>query len=115
MELNEYQNRTSDTAIYPGHDEEDSDLALSYLALGLASESGEVAGKIKKLLRGDYDGEFTEVYSDAIGAELGDIIWYTAQLAYKLGYTLDVIAEENLEKLVSRKSRGTLQGNGDDR
>jgi NTP pyrophosphatase (non-canonical NTP hydrolase) len=108
MEFNEYQIQTSDTAIYP------MDLAHSYLALGLAGEAGEVANKVKKSLRDNHGFINTGMAYD-IQNELGDCLWYIAQLCETLGLTLDQTAVKNLEKLQSRKQRGTLGGSGDDR
>jgi NTP pyrophosphatase (non-canonical NTP hydrolase) len=47
--------------------------------------------------------------------ELGDVLWYVAQLASELGLELEDIARENLEKLSSRQRRGVLSGSGDER
>ena len=102
MELNEYQLRAAETLL-PTSDN------LNYLALGLASEAGEFAGKAKKFIR---DGEFDD---KAAMKELGDVLWYVAMAARKLGYTLDDVARVNNLKLRSRAERGELGGNGDDR
>lgn len=108
MNANEYQKKTNETAIYPGAGSGD-DRELTYLALGLTSEAGEVAGLIKKLLRdGLYDpGKL--VY------ELGDVAWYLARLAEAIGYDFEDIFKINYAKLKQRKEKGTLQGSGDDR
>jgi NTP pyrophosphatase (non-canonical NTP hydrolase) len=98
-----YQDFTDTTAIYPEEN------ALEYLTLGLVSEAGEVAGKVKKWIRDDYIDE------GAIIAELGDVLWYIAQLASAFDIYLSDIAKDNVEKLTSRKARGTLTGNGDNR
>jgi NTP pyrophosphatase (non-canonical NTP hydrolase) len=87
---------------------------LAYPALGLAGEAGEVAEQIKKSIRDD-GGEVTEERLAAIAKELGDVMWYVAQLATELGLELDEIAGLNLEKLRSRQLRGVLAGSGDDR
>ena len=102
MELNEYQNRAAETLL-PTSDN------LNYLALGLASEAGEFAGKVKKLIRdGEFDGK-------AAMKELGDVLWYVAMAAKKLGYTLEDVARVNNLKLHIRAERGELGGNGDER
>jgi NTP pyrophosphatase (non-canonical NTP hydrolase) len=109
MNFSEYQSLTDETAIYPtiGH-------PVIYPALGLANEAGEVLGKIKKLFR-DMDGIITSDEQQAIGKELGDVLWYVAQVASELQLNLSIIAEENLAKLKSRKERGVLKGSGDNR
>jgi NTP pyrophosphatase (non-canonical NTP hydrolase) len=88
--------------------------ALVYYALGLCDESGEVAGKIKKLYR-DYNGELTEEYKKEIAKELGDVAWYLSQLCTKLGLSFEEVAQMNLEKLKSRMDRAKLTGSGDNR
>ncbi|MCB9882389.1 MAG: nucleoside triphosphate pyrophosphohydrolase family protein [Planctomycetes bacterium] len=104
MQFTEYQAGASRTAVYP------RDQALAYLACGLASEAGEVAGKIKKFLRGDH-----ELPREALLAELGDCLWYLAMLATECDGSLDEVARENLAKLASRAERGRIRGDGDDR
>ena len=98
---NEYQEKCKTTAIYPKKD------AIAYLSLGLVSEAGEVAGKVKKQIR---DGTVSNVAS-----EIGDVLWYCAMLANELDANLGKIMEDNLYKLSDRKTRGTLQGSGDSR
>jgi NTP pyrophosphatase (non-canonical NTP hydrolase) len=106
MDLNDYQNAARRTAIYGEHHR------VIYPALGLASEAGEVAGKIKKVLR-DQGGDFAQAPTDALKDELGDVLWYVAVLAGDLGLSLDQIARDNLAKLQSRLARGHLGGAGD--
>lgn len=103
MNLNDYQKAALATAVYPRNDK----TALTYTALGLASEAGEYAGKVKKLLR---DAEFNR---EAAKAELGDVLWYVAAAADALGFTLRDVADDNIIKLADRKSRGALRGSGD--
>ena len=98
-----YENLASQTAIFP------KEKALEYLALGLTSEAGEVAGKVKKLIR---DGKGDK---KAIASEIGDVLWYCAMLAKETDVPLNEIMKENLRKLHSRKERGTLSGSGDER
>ena len=88
--------------------------ALAYWALGLNGEAGELAEKIKKIYRDD-EGEITEERKEALKKELGDCLWYLAQIAEDLGLTLEEAAENNIEKALGRKERGTLHGDGDDR
>lgn len=83
---------------------------ITYMILGLCNESGEAAGKIKKVMRGD-----KELDKEALGAELGDCLWYLGGLASQLGISLNKIAEDNLIKLESRQLRGKLTGDGDNR
>ncbi len=109
MDLFEYQSRSRATAVYPGAGEN-----LLYPTLGLCGEAGEVAEKIKKMIRDD-DGVLTDERRAALAKELGDVLWYLAQLATEAGLELDAIAEANIEKLSSRQRRNVLQGSGDDR
>ena len=104
-----YENLAGQTAIFP------KDKALEYLALGLTSEAGEVAGKVKKLIRDGEDVEGFELKKIAIASEIGDVLWYCAMMAKEVGVPLNTIMQENLRKLHDRKERGTLQGSGDDR
>ena len=108
MELSEYQRISRRTASYP------RGAWLAYPALGLAGEAGEVAEHAKKAIRDDA-GTVTEQRRAALAAELGDVLWYAAQLASELGLGLDEIAQANLDKLASRQRRGVLSGSGDER
>jgi NTP pyrophosphatase (non-canonical NTP hydrolase) len=108
MELSEYQRLSRGTAAYP------RDAWLAYPALGLAGEAGEVAEHAKKAIRDD-GAQVTDERREAISKELGDVLWYTAQLATELELDLDAVAAANLEKLLSRQRRGVLHGAGDDR
>ncbi len=109
MNFEEYQRKSRETAIYPlkGNN-------FIYPLLGLVGESGEVAEKIKKALR-DSQGIIDEKRKLEIKKELGDVLWYLAQLATELNLSLDEIAKLNLEKLFSRKKRNKLHGEGDNR
>ena len=109
MQLSDYQDRSRATAVYPGAGDN-----FTYPALGLCGEAGEVAEKVKKAMRDD-GGVLTDARRAALAAELGDVLWYVAQLATEAGLDLDEIAEENLAKLLSRKERNVLQGSGDTR
>lgn len=102
-DMDSYQDFTDDTAIYP------EDKGLEYTALGLASEAGEFAGKVKKWIR---DGKKDD---DALVAELGDVLWYVAQAAAVMGVHLSAVAKVNVDKLKSRKERNVLGGSGDSR
>lgn len=98
-----FQERCLETAIYPKQQ------GLAYTALGLASEAGEYAGKIKKGIR---DGTFDD---KAAAAELGDVLWYVATAAHELGYELDEIAHGVVKKLRDRAARNVIKGSGDNR
>ena len=109
MEFNDYQAKSRKTAKYSaiGH-------PVIYPTLGLVNEAGEVAGKIKKVFR-DKDGQINSETRDALKAELGDVLWYLAQVATELDLTLDEIAEYNIAKLMDRLERGKIKGDGDNR
>jgi NTP pyrophosphatase (non-canonical NTP hydrolase) len=108
MDFNTYQQQAATTAIYP------ESAKYVYPTLGLCGEAGEVAEKIKKVIR-DNGGVFTEEKKKEIIKEVGDVLWYIAALLSDLGVTMDEAAVGNLEKLFSRKERGVLNGNGDNR
>jgi NTP pyrophosphatase (non-canonical NTP hydrolase) len=108
MELSDYQRLSRRTAEYP------RDAWLAYPALGLAGEAGEVAEHAKKAIRDDR-GQVSDERRSAIAAELGDVLWYVAQITTELGLDLDQIAAANLQKLLSRQQRGVLSGSGDER
>jgi len=100
-----YQEQAKTTAIFP------PERALEYLTLGLVGEAGEVANKVKKIIR-DKKIFRSEV---EVASELGDVLWYCAMLADYLDTNLGKIMEDNIDKLQSRKFRGTLGGSGDRR
>jgi NTP pyrophosphatase (non-canonical NTP hydrolase) len=110
MDLSEYQRLSRRTAQYP----REASSWLAYPALGLSGEAGEVAEHAKKAIRDD-GGQVSGERRAAMAKELGDGLWYVAQLASELGLELDEIAQANLEKLLSRQQRGVLSGDGDDR
>jgi NTP pyrophosphatase (non-canonical NTP hydrolase) len=109
MDFNDYQQKSRKTAGYPaiGH-------PIIYPTLGLVNEAGEVAGKIKKVFR-DKDGQISDETREALKAELGDVLWYIAQVTTELGLTLDEVAEYNIAKLYDRLERGKIKGDGDNR
>lgn len=102
MDLNNYQRQARNTALYP-------DLGSNpiYPALGLCGEAGEVADKVKKVLR-DEAGVFSDERRQAIALELGDVLWYVSQLADELGFSLETVAQANLDKLASRAQRQVI-------
>lgn len=101
MDFDRYQEQTRQTAVYPKEN------AIEYLALGLNGEAGEVAEKVKKQIRDDEDKD--------IVSELGDVLWYLTRLTDELGVSMNELAEANLDKLLDRKDRGVIHGEGDDR
>jgi len=108
VELSEYQRLSRRTAEYP------REAWLAYPTLGLAGEAGEVAEHAKKAIRDD-GGSVSDERKTAMSKELGDVLWYVAQIATELGLDLNEIAEQNLAKLLSRQQRGVLSGSGDER
>jgi NTP pyrophosphatase (non-canonical NTP hydrolase) len=106
MQANDYQKKTMETAIYPDAGF-GSDIEIFYLSLGLTSEAGEIAGKVKKYIR---DGKLDV---GAVAYELGDVAWYLARLADAIGYELEDILQINYSKLTKRKEDGVIQGSGD--
>jgi NTP pyrophosphatase (non-canonical NTP hydrolase) len=112
LTFNDYQSATESTANYP-ESGTGSVMALAYVGLGLG-ECGEFQGKITKILRDD-NGIVTLEKAREIRKELGDVLWYVARASEELGYHLDDIAQENLDKLDDRKARGVLGGSGDNR
>lgn len=106
MNLNEYQQFTLTTAIYP-HAGTGEDIEIDYLIHGLTSEAGEVAGKWKKKIR---DGKLDV---GGLMSEISDCLWYVARLADALGMTMEELADLNHGKLTRRKDNGTLSGSGD--
>jgi NTP pyrophosphatase (non-canonical NTP hydrolase) len=108
MEIAEYQRLSRRTAEYP------REAWLAYPALGLAGEAGEVAEHAKKAIRDDA-GAVSSQRREQMAKELGDVLWYVAQLASELELDLDEVAQANLDKLLSRQRRGVLSGSGDER
>jgi NTP pyrophosphatase (non-canonical NTP hydrolase) len=108
VDLSEYQQLSRRTAEYP------REAWLAYPALGLAGEAGEVAEHAKKAIRDD-GGSVSDERKNAMSKELGDVLWYVAQIATELGLDLNEIADQNLQKLLSRQQRGVLSGSGDER
>ena len=128
MELNDYQNKAMSTCM-------GSSRNMSYMAMGLTSEVGEFAGKIAKAIRkgdvyignNDQDSDLHYTIGFVAGPdrcygwesdlkhELGDILWFAAGIAEVMGWTLEEVAQENIDKLASRQKRGVIDGNGDNR
>lgn len=116
MTVNEYQEAALATAVYP------EQFRIIYPALGMSGEAGEVADKVKKVIRDTVlltDTEGAIVLPDdkrvELAKEIGDVLWYCATLAYDLGMKLEDVAQMNIDKLKSRQERGKLSGSGDNR
>lgn len=107
LSFEQYQDEAATTAVYSHQGELGG---LAYCALGLAGEAGELANKIKKILRGDRPGVDKR---HLIADEIGDVLWYAAQLATEMGLELEEIARGNLNKLAQRAEAGTLKGTGE--
>lgn len=110
MNFNDYQKQSLTTAIF--HRDEQMDKTI--WAMGVSGEAGEVLEKWKKIVAYK-DGKITEEDLKEISKELGDVLWYISLFAHSLGLSLDDIANQNIEKLQSRKSRGVTKGSGDNR
>jgi len=104
INFDEYQKKAITTAVYP------KVYTISYPALGLAEEAGEVAGKIKKMMR---DSIPLAEQKEKIEAEMGDVLWYLANLAHDCGISLTEVANKNIDKVRDRQQRGQLHGEGD--
>ena len=109
MNFNTYQEKARETALYP-----DVGSNLWYPTLGLAGEAGEVAEKVKKIYR-DQGGLVTEQDKIKIRKELGDVLWYIANIAAELEMSLSEVAIANISKLADRAHQGTIHGSGDNR
>lgn len=107
MNLNEYQQFTRTTIAYPCQVRSFEE--MNYLVLGLTSEAGEVAGKLKKIIRGD------EVAPEAFLSEVSDVLWYLVRIADNMGVTLEDLATYNAAKLSKRLETNTIKGDGDTR
>ena len=109
MDFQEYQTKSRVTAIYPNQGKN-----IMYPVLGLCGETGEIAEKVKKIIR-DKGGVPSHADKEAIAKEIGDVLWYLAQISTELEIFLDDVAQLNLDKLASRRARGTIGGSGDNR
>lgn len=99
-----YQEKAHSTAVYP------PEMGMAYCVTGLCAECGEVADKVAKFYRGD--GQLNE---EGLKKELGDVLWFIAELSTHLGFTLSEVAQCNLDKLADRQQRKALKGSGDNR
>ena len=110
MTLDEYQKQALTTVISCGDDFKD----LTHWVLGISGESGEIADKLKKIIR-DQNGVVTSENKTELAKEVGDVLWYLAVLAEHLGVSFEEIAQGNIAKLRSRQARGAIGGSGDNR
>lgn len=110
MTFDEYQKRALTTVISNNDDFKDT----LHWVLGINGEAGEIAEKVKKIIR-DKNGKISQQDREDMAKEVGDVLWYLAVFAHDLGFQLDDIAGKNLDKLQSRKARGVLGGAGDNR
>lgn len=109
MDFNEYQRKAKITALYPNVGSN-----ITYPTLGLAGEAGEIANAVKKIERDD-NSIITDEKRAQLQKELGDVLWYVAQICTELSIHLDDVASGNISKLASRKERGVITGSGDNR
>ncbi len=109
MRFDDYQKKSRETALYPKMLR-----PIVYSAIGLAGETGELLNKVKKIFR-DNKGILDTERKEEISSEIGDVLWYLAQVATDCGLSLKNVARENIKKLQSRKKRGVLHGSGDKR
>lgn len=105
-----------ETAVYP------KEFKVIYPALGMNGEAGEVADKVKKVIRDlsivrDSQGSIIipDDKREELAKEIGDVLWYVATMSYDLGYSLEEIAVMNYHKLKSRQQRHKINGEGDNR
>jgi len=88
---------------------------IQYAAIALAEEVGELCGKVKKMMRGDFDDQTQDEIMASMIKEGGDALWYLSYFFAQLDIPLSRVAEANLAKLADRKARGVIKGSGDDR
>ena len=114
MNFNEYQKAIIEFDLFDNQSGTMDNPAFIAKIIGLSEESGEVAGKFKKIIR-DKAGQISDEDKTEIAKELGDVLWYVATISRYLNIPLDEIAKLNLKKATGRKARGTLHGSGDNR
>lgn len=110
LTLDEYQLKAEATFIVDNS-------KIEYLALGLASETGEVCDKLKKHIR-DHEGHIADMNYDQrieVMKEAGDVLWYLANLAAQFQFDLSSVADMNLRKLDRRMQLDLIKGSGDNR
>ena len=115
LTLNEYQQKAMTTCMASSNN-------FSYMFLNLVGEVGEFASKVAKLIRKDKAGIEYDILMmngchqcdvEELQKEAGDILWQLSGLCTVMGWELEDIAQQNLDKLAARKAVGTIDGNGD--
>jgi NTP pyrophosphatase (non-canonical NTP hydrolase) len=114
MNFNDYQKQAITTDTFGGKMDNLSDFGFLEKAFGLVGEAGEAAEKLKRIFR-ERRGELSDEDKHELIKEFGDVLWYISALSHYLGVTLDDVASQNLEKVLSRKQRGQTYGSGDNR
>lgn len=114
MTFDDYQKQAITTDLYDGTMQDVADHAFIEKALGLVGEAGEFADKLKKVIR-DKDGQLNEEDKAELVKELGDVLWYLSSVSQYLGVSFNELAQQNLDKVLSRKARGVTKGRGDNR
>ena len=118
MNINEYQLAAHGFADYtlPFVTEGEKPTRIDYVypVMGLAEEAGEVSGKFAKAVR-DCKGVISEERKTEIVKELGDVCWFVAEICTLLNVSMEEVMQKNIDKLTSRKERGVIKGEGDNR
>jgi NTP pyrophosphatase (non-canonical NTP hydrolase) len=118
MTFSDYQKLAITTDTFSTADASKADItstAFISKLLGLVGETGEVAEKFKKLYRDQQITQLNEVAKADIQKELGDVLWYLSAVCCYLDIDLEKVAQDNLDKVLDRKSRGVTKGSGDNR
>ena len=113
LSLTDYQLTTMATAIYPGAGSSEFE-AINYCLVGMAGEAGEIMNKWGKVIR-DQDSQITEEQAADFAKEIGDVLWFAPRAVDELGFSVEQVLKDNLQKLKSRQARGVLPGSGDNR
>lgn len=114
MNIQDYGDQAITTLLHGSHAFGDLDAEMMAQVLGLVGESGEFAEKVKKIIR-DKNGAISDEDRAELLKELGDVLWYVNAVAHLLDSSISEVASKNLEKVLSRKQRGTTKGSGDNR
>jgi NTP pyrophosphatase (non-canonical NTP hydrolase) len=110
MTFDEYQKKALTTALK----HEPPLMEKTIWVMGIAGEAGELTDKWKKLVAYN-DGKITDKDLEELSKEIGDILWYMALFADRLGLSFGDIASQNLKKLADRQKRDVIKGKGDNR